>query len=51
MPENERRTAAPAGSGSEDDLVAGLTTVLVKTLRALGRAGQPDQALGLAAGA
>ena len=35
----------------EEDLVADLTTVLVKALRALGQAGQPDRALPLAASA
>src|SRR5699024_12302628 len=36
---------------AEPALVNDLTTVLVKTLRALGQAGQPDQALPLAASA
>jgi len=36
---------------AEPALVHDLTTVLVKTLRALGQAGQPDQALPLAASA
>lgn len=44
----------PARTGrplAEEDVVAELTTVLVKTLRALGQAGQPDRALPLAASA
>lgn len=45
--------AEPVGPAGPADpaLVSDLTTVLVKTLRALGQAGQPDQALPLAASA
>ncbi|WP_040653315.1 hypothetical protein [Ruania albidiflava] len=49
--ENQAGQAGPAGQAGHADpvLVGDLTTVLVKTLRALGQAGQPDQALPLAA--
>src|SRR5699024_397258 len=48
--EDQAESAGPAGP-ADPALVSDLTTVLVKTLRALGQAGQPDQALPLAASA
>lgn len=41
-------TAAESGAGSAEDVVTGMTDLLVKAVRALGAAGEPEAASRLA---